>query len=107
MITNLETIAVILAVALALVPLALRARQASSLWARGGAPVLLLVLPCGAGAALMGASILVPAGFFLGGTIIYGGDPGLGIFLLPLGAILLLLALVFTAVGSVMRRRDE
>jgi hypothetical protein len=38
---------------------------------------------------MMGASILMPAGFFLGGVVTYGGDPGLGIFLLPIGAFLL------------------
>ena len=51
-------------------------------------------------AALMGASLLVPAGFFLGGTVIYGGDPGVGILLLPIGALLLLAAVLLTAVGS-------
>jgi len=48
---------------------------------------------------LLGASILMPAGFFLGGVFIYGGDPGLGIFLLPVGAVLLLIAVFKTAAG--------
>jgi hypothetical protein len=58
-------------------------------------------------AALMGASILVPAGFFLGGTIIYGGDPGVGIVLLPIGAGLLLMAILCGAVGAVRKPRTE
>jgi uncharacterized membrane protein len=39
--------------------------------------------------ALIWAAILLPAGFFLGGIIIYDGDPGLGVWLVPVGAILL------------------
>jgi hypothetical protein len=47
----------------------------------------------------LGATILMPAGFFLGGVFIYGGDPGLGIFLLPVGAVMLLVAVFKTAAG--------
>lgn len=43
--------------------------------------------------ALVGASILLPAGFFLGGVRFYSGDPGLGVALVPVGAVLLLAAL--------------
>jgi len=43
--------------------------------------------------ALAGATILMPAGFFLGGIVFYSGDPGLGIVLLPIGAFLLLAAI--------------
>ena len=39
--------------------------------------------------ALIWAAILLPAGFFLGGIVIYDGDPGLGVWLVPMGAILL------------------
>ena len=46
---------------------------------------------------LIGASILLPGGFFLGGVFIYGGDPGLGILLLPVGALLLLIAILAIA----------
>jgi hypothetical protein len=42
---------------------------------------------------LVGATILLPGGFFLGGIAIYGGDPGLGTLLVPAGATLLLIAL--------------
>jgi hypothetical protein len=42
--------------------------------------------------ALVGASIFLPAGFFLGGVHFYSGDPGLGIALVPVGAVLLLAA---------------
>ena len=38
---------------------------------------------------LIWAGILFPAGFFLGGVVTYGGDPGLGIWLVPVAAILL------------------
>ena len=39
--------------------------------------------------ALVWAAILLPGGFFLGGIVIYDGDPGLGIWLVPIGALLL------------------
>jgi hypothetical protein len=38
---------------------------------------------------LIWAGILFPAGFFLGGIVTYGGDPGLGIWLVPIAALLL------------------
>ena len=52
--------------------------------------------------ALCGASVLMPLGFLLGGVWIHGGDPGLGVMLVPPGALLLILAAVVTArrVGS-------
>ncbi|MSU21224.1 MAG: hypothetical protein EXS30_07490 [Pedosphaera sp.] len=53
-----------------------------------------------ASASLVGASTLIPAGFFLGGVVIYAGDPGLGILLLPLGAVLLFVAVLLTARGA-------
>ncbi len=46
---------------------------------------------------LLGSTLLIPGGFFLGGTTIYAGDPGLGILLLPIGAFLLVVAIVLTA----------
>jgi membrane protein DedA with SNARE-associated domain len=39
--------------------------------------------------ALIWAAILLPSGFFLGGIVIYDGDPGLGVWLVPIGAALL------------------
>jgi hypothetical protein len=44
-------------------------------------------------------SVLMPAGFFLGGILNHEGDPSLGILLVPLGAACLLYALVRTAIG--------
>lgn len=41
---------------------------------------------------LHGATLTLPTGFFLGGIFIYSGDPGLGILLVPVGALLLLIA---------------
>jgi hypothetical protein len=49
--------------------------------------------------ALAGATIVMPAAFFLGGIVFYGGDPGLGILLLPVGAFLLLAAIFLIARG--------
>jgi hypothetical protein len=39
--------------------------------------------------ALIWAAILLPGGFFLGGIVTYDGDPGLGVWLVPIGAALL------------------
>jgi len=52
---------------------------------------------------LLGASILMPSGFLLGGVVIYGGDPGLGIFLLPIGAAMLFVAVFLVARGAATR----
>jgi hypothetical protein len=38
---------------------------------------------------LIWAGLLFPVGFFLGGIVTYGGDPGLGIWLVPVAALLL------------------
>jgi len=53
-----------------------------------------------ASTSLMAASILLPGGFFVGGIVIYAGDPGLGILLVPLGAVLLFTAVLLTARAS-------
>jgi len=39
---------------------------------------------------LTAATLLVPGGFILAGLVTHGSEPGLGIVLLPVGAILLL-----------------
>lgn len=49
---------------------------------------------------LRGATLLMPAGFFLGGLIVYSGDPGLGIILVPIGGLLLFVAVFLTARGA-------
>lgn len=46
---------------------------------------------------LAGALVLMPAGFALGGLEVHGGDPGLGILLVPPGGILLLVGVLVTA----------
>ena len=46
---------------------------------------------------LVAATILLPIGFFVGGVVFYGGDPGVGVLLVPVGAVLLLLALFWIA----------
>ncbi len=46
---------------------------------------------------LTGATFLLPGGFFLGGLFIHSGDPGLGILLLPPGALLLIVAAFVSA----------
>ena len=35
---------------------------------------------------------MLPGGFFLGGVSFYGGDPGVGIALAPIGGLCLILA---------------
>ena len=42
-------------------------------------------------------AVLMPLGFFAGGVLNSEGDPSLGIFLVPLGAVFLLVALVRAA----------
>jgi len=50
-----------------------------------------------ASSGLLGAAILLPAGFGLGGLAPYGGDPGLGIFLVPPAALALVAGVGATA----------
>lgn len=47
---------------------------------------------------LLSGTILVPLGFLLGGVGAKGGDPGLGVVLLPPGAVALSMAFLQTAV---------
>ncbi len=49
---------------------------------------------------LLAATLLMPAGFFLGGLWYYAGDPGPGILLVPLGGVALIVALVLLALAS-------
>jgi hypothetical protein len=49
--------------------------------------------------ALVGATVLMPVSFFLGGVAFYSGDPGIGILLLPVGALLLLAAIFWIGRG--------
>lgn len=46
---------------------------------------------------LVGASVLLPGGFFTGGIKIYDGDPGPGILLAPVGAACLMIAVFLMA----------
>ena len=48
---------------------------------------------------LRAAAVLLPGGFLLGDAVIYAGDTGLGIALVPVGAVLLFLGVLFTARG--------
>ena len=48
-------------------------------------------------AGLIAAGILLPLGFFLGGVVFYGGDPGLGVLLVPIGGVLLLVSIFWIA----------
>ena len=48
----------------------------------------------------LGATLLIPAGFFLGGVTFYEGDPSLGVLLVPPGAVLLLVAVLVCALDS-------
>lgn len=50
---------------------------------------------------LIMAAILVPGGFLLGGFLPYDGDPGTGIWLVPLGALLMLYGVIGFALGLV------
>ena len=53
---------------------------------------------------LIAATLLIPGGFILGGVVTHGSEPGLGIILLPIGALFLLFALFLLARG--MKSKD-
>jgi hypothetical protein len=48
---------------------------------------------------LLAALVLVPSGFFLGGTFVHAGDPGVGVWLVPPGALALFVAVLSTSLG--------
>ena len=50
-----------------------------------------------ASASLIGATLLLPGGFLLGGLVVQGGDPSRAILLVPPGALLLFVAVLLTA----------
>ncbi len=50
-----------------------------------------------ASSCLLSSSFLLPGGFLLGGVFIYDGDPGLGVMIVPVGALLLLIGVLQTA----------
>jgi len=72
-------------------------------WAE--APGLSAAARARASRALIAGSVMMPAGFLLGGLQHYEGDPGLGIFLAPLGALTLLYPVAVQMRGA-WRRRD-
>jgi hypothetical protein len=57
------------------------------------------IWPKAASAFLLAATLTLPGGFFLGGFFTYGGDPGLGVMLVPIGAALLFVAVLLVAWG--------
>lgn len=48
---------------------------------------------------LLAAAFLIPVGFFAGGIVTHGSDPGIGILLVPAGAVCLITSAVFAATG--------
>lgn len=50
-----------------------------------------------ASSTLVAALVLIPGGFFVGGVSVAGGDPNLGVLLVPAGFVALLVSVVATA----------
>jgi hypothetical protein len=55
---------------------------------------------------LAAGTVLLPAGFFLGGFGIYGADPGVGIYLVPIGALCALAAFAVAAFSNDAPQND-
>ena len=47
---------------------------------------------------LIAAAVLLPLGFFAGGLVVYGGDPSIGILLVPVGAVCFIAGVALTAI---------
>lgn len=43
------------------------------------------------------STVFLPLGFFLGGIVTYGGDPGLGVLLVPVAAVVLIVGIFIVA----------
>ena len=56
---------------------------------------------------LNAAFVLIPGGFLLGGIATYGGDPGIGVVLVPLGALTLLASVAAVTWGLVQGRKTS
>ena len=56
---------------------------------------------------LIWAGLFFPIGFFLGGVVTYGGDPGLGIWLVPVAAIMLFYSVLSIAISVTRLIRRE
>ena len=50
---------------------------------------------------LCSSTILLPGGFFLGGLVLLGTDPGLGVLLTPVGGVLLIIAMAAALKASI------
>jgi hypothetical protein len=56
--------------------------------------------------ALIWAAILLPVGFLSGGFLTYDGDPGNGVWLVPIGALLMLYGVIGFALGFPRKTED-
>src|SRR6266567_5262182 len=56
---------------------------------------------------LIWAGLLFPLGFFLGGVVSYGGDEGLGIWLVPIAALMLFYSIARIALDLSKQRRTK
>ncbi len=56
---------------------------------------------------LLGASVLMPLGYFAGGLFPYPGDPSLAILLLPAGAFPRLVSALLTALATTQHKQGE
>ena len=56
---------------------------------------------------LLAALCLLPLGFFLGGLTVYGGDPGPGILLAPIGALCFVAGALRTALSFSLEGEDD
>jgi hypothetical protein len=56
---------------------------------------------------LLGASVLLPLGFLVGGVRFHAGDPGVGIFLVAAGGLMLLVAVLLIAAGTAAALRSD
>ena len=54
---------------------------------------------------LLWGSLLLPTGFFLGGLVVHGSDPWIGVLLSPVGAVLLIAGVWIVARHVVPKRR--
>lgn len=66
-----------------------------------------IVVPNAAIISMRAGVVLMPLGFLLGGIWHYGSDPGLGIFLAPVGGIMVIFGVISIGISTLQNKTEQ